>query len=341
MPNAEHRAQVRDFLVSRRARITPEQAGLSVYGGNRRVPGLRREEAALLAGVSVDYYTRLERGNLAGASESVLESLARALRLDDAERDHLFDLARTANASPNARQRPSRQALRPSVQFMLDAITAAPAFVRNGRMDILAANRLGYALYSPLYTPPPASDTPVQAGSLQREGAHAVGSSAVGAHASAHDAGTHPPLDAHPPLDPSGRPANHSRFLFLDPRAREFYPDWATAANNNVALLRTESGRHPYDKGLADLVGELSTRSDEFARLWAAHNVRRHYSGNKVFRHPVVGEIELMFEALVPSEDPALTLTVYPAVPGSRAEEQLKLLASWAVTEGIGEPARA
>ncbi|WP_433875247.1 helix-turn-helix transcriptional regulator [Sinomonas atrocyanea] len=288
----DHRAEVRDFLATRRARISPEQAGLTVYGGNRRVPGLRREEVALLAGVSVDYYTRLERGNLAGASDGVLEALARALQLDDAERDHLLDLARTANASPRARQRASRQAVRPSVQFMLDALTGAPAFVRNARMDILATNRLGRALYCQMY-------------------------------------------DGAPRLAPDGtaRPANSSRFIFLDSRARDFYPDWNVAANNNVAILRTESGRNPYDKGLADLVGELSTRSEEFAALWARHNVRRHYSGNKVFRHPVVGEIELLFEALSLAEDPGLTFTVYPAVPGSPSEESLRLLGSWAATE--------
>jgi transcriptional regulator with XRE-family HTH domain len=252
----------------------------------------------MVAGVSVDYYTRLERGNLSGVSEGVLEALARGLQLDDAERDHLFDLARTANSSPGARQRAPRQAVRPSVAFMLEAITGAPAFVRNIRMDVLAANPLGYALYSPMY-------------------------------------------DGAPRLAPDGtaRPANHSRFIFLDPRAREFYPDWGLAANNNVALLRTESGRNPYDKGLADLVGELTTRSDEFAALWARHNVRRHYSGNKHFHHPVVGDLELLFEALALAEDPGLTLTVYPVVPGSPSEESLRLLASWAATERIAERA--
>ncbi|MEZ2391488.1 helix-turn-helix transcriptional regulator [bacterium RCC_150] len=283
----DNRMEVREFLSSRRARITPEQAGLTVFGGNRRVLGLRREEAAMLAGVSVDYYTRLERGNLSGVSDGVLEALARALQLDDAERDHLFDLARVANASTVARQaKAPKQRIRPAVQFMLDAISGAPAFVRNGRMDLLAANRLGYALYSPLFTDPV-------------------------------------------------RPANHTRFIFLDPRAREFYPDWNLAANNNVAILRTESGRNPYDKALADLVGELSMRSEEFRTRWAAHDVRRHYSGNKHFHHPVVGELELLFEALQLAEDPGLTLTVYPVEPGSKSEESLKLLASWAATERV------
>jgi transcriptional regulator with XRE-family HTH domain len=150
----DSRTEIRDFLTSRRAKITPEQAGLPVYGGNRRVTGLRREEVALLAGVSVDYYTRLERGNLSGASESVLEALARALQLDEAERAHLLDLARTANATGTAarrRPRPSPQHVRPGVQRLLDAMTSAPAYVRNGRMDVLGANQLGRAVFSPLF----------------------------------------------------------------------------------------------------------------------------------------------------------------------------------------------
>ncbi|AXJ10911.1 helix-turn-helix transcriptional regulator [Arthrobacter sp. PM3] len=285
----DNRMEVREFLSSRRARITPEKAGLTVYGAIRRVPGLRREEAAMLAGVSVDYYTRLERGNLAGVSEGVLDALARGLQLDDAERDHLFDLARATNASARTRQvKAPKQRIRPSVQAMLDAIIGAPAFIRNGRMDLLAANRLGYALYAPMLTDPV-------------------------------------------------RPVNYARFIFLNPRARDFYPDWNLAANNNVALLRTESGRNPYDKGLADLVGELSLRSEEFRVRWAAHNVRRHYSGNKHFHHPVVGDLELQFEALQLAEDPGLTLTVYPAQPGSASAESLRLLASWAATEQAEE----
>jgi transcriptional regulator with XRE-family HTH domain len=146
--------EVRDFLTSRRARITPEQAGLRSYGP-RRVPGLRREEVAVLAGVSVPYYTRLERGDINGVSQSVLEALARALELDDAERAHLFDLARAAQ--PTAARPPRRQAkqrVRPEVQWTLDAITGAAAFVGNDRLDLLAANQLGRALFSDLYAAP-------------------------------------------------------------------------------------------------------------------------------------------------------------------------------------------
>src|SRR5438552_7577821 len=142
---------MREFLTSRRARITPEQAGLRTYGhGPRRVPGLRREEVALLAGVSIAYYTKLERGDTSGVSETVLEALARALRLDDAERAHLFDLARAQTTTARPRRRRSPQRVRPGVQRLLDAITS-PAMVRNGRMDILAANQLGRALYSEMF----------------------------------------------------------------------------------------------------------------------------------------------------------------------------------------------
>jgi transcriptional regulator with XRE-family HTH domain len=135
----DNRTEIRDFLTSRRAKITPERAGLPAYGANRRVTGLRREEVAMLAGVSVDYYTRLERGNLSGVSDSVLEALARALQLDEAERVHLLDLAKTANATMSTvkgRRRPSRT-VRPGVQHILDAMTMAPAYVRNGRLDVL------------------------------------------------------------------------------------------------------------------------------------------------------------------------------------------------------------
>ena len=189
------RSEIREFLTSRRARITPEQAGLRVYGDNRRVPGLRREEVAMLAGVSVDYYTRLERGNLSGVSESVLEALARALQLDEAERAHLFDLARAAHPTTATRRRPTKQRVRPSVQRILDAMTGAPAFVQNGRLDILAANQLGRALYSEMYADP-------------------------------------------------ARPVNHARFVFLDPRAHDFYGDWERAANDTVAhpALRSRPG---------------------------------------------------------------------------------------------------
>ncbi|MFZ0378887.1 MAG: helix-turn-helix domain-containing protein [Solirubrobacteraceae bacterium] len=148
------KAEIREFLTSRRARITPGQAGVASYGP-RRVPGLRREEVAVLAGVSVPYYTRLERGDMNGVSESVLNALAGALQLDDAERAHLLDLARAARPTPaRPRRRHAKQSVRPEVQWILDAITGAAAFVSNDRLDILAANQLGRALYSELYDTP-------------------------------------------------------------------------------------------------------------------------------------------------------------------------------------------
>jgi transcriptional regulator with XRE-family HTH domain len=151
----DSRDELRDFLTTRRARVTPQKAGLPAYGGdNRRVPGLRREEVAMLAGVSVDYYTRLERGNARGVSEQVLDSLARALQLTEAEQTHLFDLARATNAAIRPTRRPARPQVRPSIRHVLDAMTAAPAYVRNGRLDVLAANSLGRAVFQPLFDSP-------------------------------------------------------------------------------------------------------------------------------------------------------------------------------------------
>jgi transcriptional regulator with XRE-family HTH domain len=153
----DSRDDIREFLTTRRARLTPEQAGLPNFGGRRRVPGLRREEVALLAGMSVEYYIRLERGNATGVSEAVLEGISRALQLDDAERTHLYDLVRAANAGvrPQRRRGPARaQQVRPGVQQLLDAMTSVPAVVQNGRLDIVASNRIGLALFSEMYAQP-------------------------------------------------------------------------------------------------------------------------------------------------------------------------------------------
>jgi transcriptional regulator with XRE-family HTH domain len=163
----DNRTELREFLASRRARITPQQAGLPTYGGHRRVPGLRREEVALLAGVSAEYYVRLERGNARGVSDSVLEALARALQLNDAERAHLFALARAANPATRARRRPAQDRVRPGVQQLLDAMTDVPAFVQNGRLDVLAANTLGRAFYADLF------DSDVVRGGVGRPPNHA------------------------------------------------------------------------------------------------------------------------------------------------------------------------
>ncbi|MBF4608189.1 helix-turn-helix transcriptional regulator [Curtobacterium sp. VKM Ac-1393] len=288
-----YRDEARDFLSSRRARITPEQAGVETFGTRRRVTGLRREEIARLAGVSIDYYTRLERGNLQGVSDSVLEAVAGALQLDPAELEHLRDLSRHQNATPRrAGKVVPVAAVRPELQYLLDVITDAPAMIINNRQDIVAANALGFAMHSDLVAAP-------------------------------------------------ARPMNFSRFIFLDPKARNFYQDWQRAAHTNVAILRREAGRTPNDRDLAALIGELSMRSDDFRALWAAHDVRRHYSGVKSFRHAVVGPLELHFQTLELAEDPGLALTIYPATPGSPTADALRLLASWAATEQIAERARA
>jgi transcriptional regulator with XRE-family HTH domain len=139
------KTEIRDFLTSRRARLTPEDVGITSFG-QRRVPGLRREEVATLAGLSIEYYNRLERGNLGGASETVLDALADALRLHDAERAHLFDLARASQPASRRPRRPTTSNVRPTVQWMLDSVTTAAAFASNGRLDVLSANQLGRAL---------------------------------------------------------------------------------------------------------------------------------------------------------------------------------------------------
>jgi transcriptional regulator with XRE-family HTH domain len=272
---------IAEFLTTRRARVTPEQAGLPTYGA-RRVPGLRREEVASLAGVSVEYYKRLERGNANGVSDSVLEALASALQLSDAERAHLHDLAHAANPVAPRRRRPVAQRIRPSVQRVLDTISA-PAIVRNSRVDYLDANPLGRALYAPLFE--------------SRE-----------------------------------QPANSARFTFLDPSAQEFYLEWEGVAKDLVGHLRSEAGRNPYDRGLSDLVGELSTRSPEFRTWWAAHNVRYHQTGTKRIHHPIVGEMELSYEVMELAADDGMTISVYSAEPESRSQQALDLLASWAAT---------
>jgi transcriptional regulator with XRE-family HTH domain len=283
-PSIDVRSEIRDFLSSRRARITPEQAGLPAYGGNRRVKGLRREEVAMLAGVSVDYYVRMERGSLAGASESVLDALADALRLDEAERSHLLALAEASGSHSSRRKRTAASSVRAPIQQMLDAMTDAPAWVRNGRHDILAMNQLARALYAPVLADP-------------------------------------------------RRPANTTRFVYLDPAAKDFFVDYDRIAKDAAAMLRLEAGRNPHDKALIALVGELSTRSELFRKQWASQDVKFHRSGRKRLRHPVVGQLDLDFESMELTSEPGLQLNVYTAAAGTPTADGLKLLASWAASQ--------
>jgi len=292
----DDRGELTEFLTTRRARLTLERAGLPDFGGRRRVPGLRRDEVALLAGVSVQYYTRLERGTATGASEGVLDGVSRALQLSEAEHRHLYDLVRTANAGvgPLRRGAPARpQQVPASVQQTLDAMADLPAFVQNGRLDVLATNRLFRAVFALAF-------------------------------------------------DVAQRPVNFARFAFLEPAAREFYPDWDEGAHQIVALLRAEAGRAPHDRLLSDLVGELSVRSEVFRGLWASHDVREHRFGQKSIHHPVVGDVDLTYQAMDLSSERGLQLIVYTAKPGSPSADALRVLASWAATDSAepGQPVR-
>ncbi|MFE5474271.1 helix-turn-helix transcriptional regulator [Nocardia sp. NPDC056541] len=281
-----NQSEVREFLRTRRDRITPARAGLPTSTGHRRVPGLRREEVALLAGISVDYYARMERGNLTGVSDEIVHALARALQLDDAETQHLQDLTRAAKPAPATTRRPKRtsdQTVRPTLQRFLDAITGTPTWVRNRRMDYIAGNALARELLSPLLT------------------------------------------------DPSNE-ANNARFVFLNPAARLYYPEWERGADDIVATLRTYATQNPLDKGLTDLIGELVTRSDAFRHRWSAHNVRFHRTGIKRIHHPDVGDLEFAYEAMELPDTPGWTMFGFTTEPGSPSEERVKLLGSLAAT---------
>jgi transcriptional regulator with XRE-family HTH domain len=282
----DRRKDVQEFLTSRRARLTPERAGLASFGANRRVAGLRREEVAMLAGVSMDYYARLERGQLAGASESVLEAVARALQLDEAEHQHLMDLAHT-NQPPLSRRarrpKPAAATPRPAVLAILAGMTGIPAYARTPRMEIVAANELCQALYG-------------------------------GA------------------LDDERLPLNLARYLFLDPHSRGFFLDWDAVADDLAGALRVQVGRDPRDRALSDLIGELSTRSDDFVARWARQDVRLHRTARKRLHNRAVGDIELTGNALEMPGD-GLVLIAYTADPGSQAEDQLRLLSAWTAAQ--------
>jgi transcriptional regulator with XRE-family HTH domain len=269
----DKRGQLGQFLSSRRARLQPEQVGLGTTG-RRRVPGLRREELAQLAGMSADYYSRLEQGRAGQPSDGVLEALAAALRLDDAERLHLFDLARP----PRRPAPPPPERVRPEIQRLLDLLDRVPAMIIGRRGDVLAWNALGLA---------------------------------TGVDWSERDEDDR----------------NTARFYFLDPRARELYPDWEDGAAETVAYLRLAAGRHPDDHALATLIGELSMKSEDFRELWANHDVQVKGFLTKRINHPVVGLMTLSAESFVLPADPDQMLNTYTAEPGSDSEAALHRLA--------------
>ncbi|MCS4277451.1 transcriptional regulator with XRE-family HTH domain [Mycetocola sp. BIGb0189] len=271
------------FLRAQRSRLRPEDVGLIPDAVPRRVPGLRREEVARLAGVSTDYYTRLEQGRKSGPSESVLNAVARALNLDSTARRHLFHLARPESLRAPGQVR-EVQRVRWETQRLIDSWADQPALVLGRRTDVLATNALGRALLFDFDSIPAA----------QR---------------------------------------NYTRWMLLDPQARAVMRDWETVASEMVAVLRVEAGRFPEDRGISDLVGELTVRSAEFSGWWADQKVLAHTHGTKRFRHPIAGDLELSWQGLALPGDDDQTIFVYFADPDSPSAERLALLASWYAEE--------
>ncbi|MCT1367359.1 helix-turn-helix domain-containing protein [uncultured Kocuria sp.] len=287
---ARKNENVREFLATRRAKVTPEEVGIPRGNGVRRVPGLRREEVAMLSGVSVDYYTRIEKGDLTGVSDVVLDAVAQTLRLDDDEYAYLYDLARATQRPARARPTSRTSTIVPQqVQLLIDSMSATPVIALSRRLDVLAANGLGRALFDVVYSSP-----------TRRSAASAP---------------------------------NLASFVFLDPAAAGFYDDLDDAAATCVKILRAQAGATPHDKKLAQLVGELSTRSSDFSALWAAHDVGVHRSGRKVLHHHEVEELALGFEELTLDSAPSIVLSAYIAEPASPTAERLQLLAAWEATE--------
>jgi transcriptional regulator with XRE-family HTH domain len=275
----DRRAELSEFLHSRRARLKPADVGLSDYGRRRRVPGLRREELAQVAGVSVSYYTQLEQGNSANVSVEVLDSIARALQLTETEHAHLTHLAKPTRQRAG-KPSPRTQRLRPAIQHLLDTMTGVPAYVNGFRMDVLGWNRTAAALFGDWAQLPPEE-------------------------------------------------RNWGRLIFLSPAMRDLFIDWEAKATGIAGILRMHAGSHPEDPQLASLVGELSVHSEEFRRLWAAHEVRRKSHGLLRMNHPLVGELALSYETFPMPDDPDQVLVTYHPEPGSESATALRLLASW------------
>ena len=258
-----------EFLKARRSGRRPEESGLP-RSGPRRVPGMRREEVAVLAGVSVDYYARLEQGRERHPSAAVLAAVGRALDLDGEGRAHLFRLAGVAEGT--ARAVPTT--VSPVLRQLMDALPG-PAFVLNRTVDVLAANASADRLHAPFAT----AD-------------------------------------------------NLARMAFLDPAGRTFYVDRARAHESAVGNLRAALGHDPLDPRLHELVAELSAGSVEFARLWAAHEVRGKTRAAKELEHPAVGRLVLTYQSFDVRDAPGQQLVVYQAESGSRSADALALLAA-------------
>lgn len=288
-------SELGDFLRSRRAALRPEEVGIAPHPTRRRVTGLRREELAMLAGVSITHYTRLEQGRALSPSDSVLDAIARTLRLTEDEVAHLKALARPVPSSSSGRPATAHaEHATPSTRRLLAAMADVPALVLNRRNDVLAWNPLGHALLA-AHLPPEAPDTPAD------------------------------------------RP-NLTRMLFLDDRYRGLHPHRTEEAALSVASLRVIAGRHPDDRLLAELVGQLAVRSPEFAALWSRHPVRTCTSGVKHLHHPLVGPLTLTFENLLVPGTSGHRLIAYTAEPGSPSEAALRLLSSPTTTPVARNP---
>ena len=271
---SEHRRnELGEFLRVRRSQLTPAETGVPTFGATRRVPGLRREEVALLAGVSTTYYARLEQGESHQMSDSVMESIANALRLDDSERLHLRRLAWPAQ---HTRREAKPEEIRDSLLAVVENTTGQAAAIIGRHMDLLGGNRLAYALFG---------------------------------------------------LRPGER-VNMARQMFLEPAMRDLAVDWPGAARETAAYLRMATSDQPDDPRLAELVGELSIKSPEFAQIWAAHPVAECTHGRHEFDHPVVGRLSLISESLRVPDDPSQRLLFLGAAPGSDTADRLRLLDS-------------
>ncbi|MBU8650816.1 helix-turn-helix transcriptional regulator [Micrococcus luteus] len=254
------------FLKSRRDQVTPDAIGLRTYGNSRRVPGLRREELAHLAGVSAGYYTRLEQDQAGTASTQVLDALARVLDLDEVEKVHLHNLARQTNQTGLVE--PPAEQPHPRVLALLDSLgETTPAILLGRRGDVLAWNRTGHAL--------------------------------LAEH-----------VDFNAPEDPGQRPSI-PRMFFLDPLTRDLHRNWDELARVHVAYLRLTAGRFPADARLANLIGELTMRSDQFAQMWATREVADCTTGDMHLQHPTVGTASVAYQVWLQPDSPDHRLEIY------------------------------
>lgn len=283
MKSSAHRKELGQFLKARRAELSPRTVGLPETDRRRRVAGLRRDEVAVPAAISTDYYARLEQGRKAPSS-SVLAELVRVLHLSDDQRDRLFELA--GKEAGRARRRAPQKA-HPRLRTVLNELNVTPGVILGRHLDILAWTPMAATLFGTDFATLPQQ---------QR---------------------------------------NYVRQLFAVPAMRTVYADWEDSARNAVAVLRQQAAACPDDRRLADLVGELSVKDDQFRQWWGGHPVAPRTGGTKVFHHPVAGELSLAWDTFTCMTDPDQQLIVLSAEPDSRTYEGLRFLSSWAATPAM------